>query len=1057
MEAVGALANVIAVVDLSVKLGIVCGEYISKARNANGDIRRLKEESDALAKIVGQVRGLLGVESTEHSHRRHLEASETFRRNVGECEMVLRELTARLDLSKNPSRLRVIGKSLKWPFASTEVSQNIESLRHWKNCFLAALQVDHMHLALQRENIEDVKTLPSASGAAFDSYDNDTAGLCHPDTRQELLRTIVEWADSSDGKCIFWLRGPAGTGKSTISKTVAQMFADKGQLAASFFFNRTREGRNTANLFVTTIARQIARRVPKLEDLILRAIQEDQDLPDRSLELQFSKLILEPLRRIALSDVTLPTLIMVVDALDECDLEHGPELGRSQDSSRLIVNILSRLATVPGVKARVFLTSRPEVPIRLGFLEDVPTGSHQDMALHDIPQPVIEHDIRAFLETELEIIRVSHAIAQDWPGDNVVTQLVNASVPLFIYASTICKFINDRRRRFRPQAQLDKVLRQGQGFRTGIEVTYRPILDQLLEDLNDFERKELLAQFRKVVGAIILLADPLSIASLGELLYIDNEEIRYLLNGLHSVLDVPGDDQPERPIRLFHLSFREYLLQHSGDDDTFWIDERSKHKELFDCCLQVMSDRCGHGLRNDICRLSDPGARRTEIPRERIQQHIPRSLEYACRYWVMHLRESGTGITVQDTTRIYALLTRYLLYWFEAMGWLGLLHQAAVDLLVLEGMFSNLQNSSQSGVLPFLKDARRFLAENEHAISLAPCQVYVSALIFAPKASLVKQRFQSEDPDWIVKMPEVLEDWDLSRRTLHQYKRYVHALAWSHDGQYIATALHDEVDIWNAASGILLERIRTTEDIHCLTSTHRGTMAIGLDSGVIILWDWLMHSETTLSIGNEGHDVLYISAATTGKVVCALSDGTIHLLTETFDPIHTWHTWWNSPRGDFKGNGYDNPRDRVHFSSNGRFIALVDNEQSNSVSVHNADSGRLIQRLSAPEGQIYFELTTSDGGLLFATVGSFKKDYSMWQDAVMAGLIYDLNMEIISINNLGFVDDSPHRAVGSDDDIDLGHQSLSPDGLRLAVVSSRGKRSNADPTERNWLFLTAIP
>lgn len=144
MEALGVLANVIAVVDLSAKLGIVCGEYVSKARKAKEDARKLKEESDALARIIGQLQDLLGDESAEQSHKRQLNASETFRHDVKQCETMLRVLTERLDPSKNPSRLKMIGKSLKWPFTSTEVSQSVDSLRHWRDCFLAALQVDHM-------------------------------------------------------------------------------------------------------------------------------------------------------------------------------------------------------------------------------------------------------------------------------------------------------------------------------------------------------------------------------------------------------------------------------------------------------------------------------------------------------------------------------------------------------------------------------------------------------------------------------------------------------------------------------------------------------------------------------------------------------------------------------------------------------------------------------------------------------------------------------------------------------------------------------------------------
>jgi hypothetical protein len=61
----------------------------------------------------------------------------------------------------------------------------------------------------------DLSQLKIAKGAAFNSYENKHDG-CLPGTRSDLLREIKEWAESPHGKCIFWLSGMAGTGKSTI-------------------------------------------------------------------------------------------------------------------------------------------------------------------------------------------------------------------------------------------------------------------------------------------------------------------------------------------------------------------------------------------------------------------------------------------------------------------------------------------------------------------------------------------------------------------------------------------------------------------------------------------------------------------------------------------------------------------------------------------------------------------------------------------------------------------------------------------------------------------------
>lgn len=57
---------------------------------------------------------------------------------------------------------------------------------------------------------------------------------CLVNTRQNVLSDIIEWA-TTPGKNIFWLRGPAGAGKSTLPTTIARYFADLRRLGAFVF------------------------------------------------------------------------------------------------------------------------------------------------------------------------------------------------------------------------------------------------------------------------------------------------------------------------------------------------------------------------------------------------------------------------------------------------------------------------------------------------------------------------------------------------------------------------------------------------------------------------------------------------------------------------------------------------------------------------------------------------------------------------------------------------------------------------------------------------------
>ena len=73
---------------------------------------------------------------------------------------------------------------------------------------------------------------------------------CLEGTRVDLLKEIEGWSANPGDRCIFWLNGMAGTGKSTIARTVARKLDTKGCLGASFFFSRDSVDLNNADRFL---------------------------------------------------------------------------------------------------------------------------------------------------------------------------------------------------------------------------------------------------------------------------------------------------------------------------------------------------------------------------------------------------------------------------------------------------------------------------------------------------------------------------------------------------------------------------------------------------------------------------------------------------------------------------------------------------------------------------------------------------------------------------------------------------------------------------------------
>lgn len=171
-------------------------------------------------------------------------------------------------------------------------------------------------------------------------------------------------------------------------------------------------------------------------------------------------------------------------------------------------------------------------------------------------------------------------------------------------------------------------------------------------------------EFHEIVGAILILETPLSIISLSGLLGISKNMIHIRLSQLHAVLNIP--DNEAMPVRLFHLSFRDFLLDPETREKTeFWVDKEEAHQRLTEKCLTVMQG-C---LKKNICDLAGEGAHRMAIGPEVISHYIPPQLQYSCRYWTQHLAQCKDPMIMIQEASLF--LQEHFLHWAEVMCIVG--------------------------------------------------------------------------------------------------------------------------------------------------------------------------------------------------------------------------------------------------------------------------------------------------------------------------------------------------------------------------------------------------
>lgn len=585
----------------------------------------------------------------------------------------------------------------------------------------------------------------------------------------------------------------AGTGKSTIALTVAHQLRQLSYPVSSYFFRRGFGEQAHARKLIPTIIRQLAQGSVEVRRQIIQIIQQEPDLGLSSISDQFKRLLLDPFENICISRNLDEPFIIIIDAMDECEEE---------DDISLLLYLLSNPDMLK-TNVRIVLTSRPELCIRLGF-ESMPNILYEDLALHDVPRALVDNDIKTYLEHELGKIQINHKLPSDWPEEGKVSNMVKSAAGLFIFASTAIRYIGGSRQAD-PEERLNEVCKTTESnsiMTKQLDQMYTVMLQNSAKgEYSKQEYQQIRIRFQRTIGTIVTLLDPLSVEALSQLLgeteLKQKRRIAQALEPFHAILNIPPEGS-DTPIQTLHLSFRDFLTdQDRCRDEFFWVDKIQAHARLASDCIQLMSS----SLHKNICGLRSIGVLYSEISQTDIDRSIPSSLKYACRYWLEHL--SHAGIDLVQPELIDKFLRKHFLHWLEVMSLIGKINETCAMLRVLENMVVDIRRRQGNAPwIDFILDCQKFLSTHRYIITSAPLQVYVSALVFGPSRSLVRQCFKDAVPKWVDIQPPPSEDWDSCFQLLQGHTQNVSQVLFSPDGCLLATASYDySIRLWEVSSG----------------------------------------------------------------------------------------------------------------------------------------------------------------------------------------------------------------------------------------------------------------
>ncbi|EMT67651.1 Kinesin light chain [Fusarium odoratissimum] len=223
-EAVGLAASIIAIVELSAKVGKLCVQYSTAAGNARADITRLQNRLKDLNVCLEAAQRLL-----DDPKNTKLATSRSLVDSLNACETELAEVQDRLHPGSARKAMRRFGlRALKWPFNGKEISTVVSNLEHYKQTITLCLQVDQTTILLDMSQRVEGLSLQQqgetgiARAPCFNvPFDRDNDFVARPD----MTAWLRDKYSSSTGRMA--LVGMGGFGKSQVAINFAYSINDE--------------------------------------------------------------------------------------------------------------------------------------------------------------------------------------------------------------------------------------------------------------------------------------------------------------------------------------------------------------------------------------------------------------------------------------------------------------------------------------------------------------------------------------------------------------------------------------------------------------------------------------------------------------------------------------------------------------------------------------------------------------------------------------------------------------------------------------------------------------
>ncbi|KAI8649765.1 hypothetical protein NCS55_01439400 [Fusarium keratoplasticum] len=728
------------------------------------------------------------------------------------------------------------------------------------------------------------------------------------DTKGGLLKGSYKWIlDHSDYRRwrdddhsrLLWIKGDPGKGKTMLligivdelERQLAQLKqADQSTSHATvlsyFFCQATDSNLNNATAVLRGLIFLLAAQRPSLASNLREKYEHSGP---KLFEGENAFFALSGILSGMLQDPSLNGAVLIIDALDEC------ETNRHQ--------LLDFITKPSRVKWIVSSRNWPDIEEKLDNAE-------QKVRLHlELNKDLISKAVDTYIGHKVDRLARYKKYDRE-TRDAVESHLTSNADGTFLWVALVCQELADTKV-VRKRHTLSKL----KLFPPGLDPLYKRMMEQISGSNDANICKEVLAIASVVYRPITLEEFKVFVEPPEE---DDYSDLPQIISSCGSFLTLR-----EGVIYFVHQSARDFLLN-KASDQILPSGTAHQHHTLFSRSLAALSET----LRRDIYNLSAPG-----FPIDQVSPPDPDplfSIRYSCVFWVDHLHDSDPSDVnniLQDDSDVHRFIQKKYLCWLESLSLLHSMSEGVKAVHKLESLVRNagarqpptqnptnahrftqkclhgleslsllpstwkrakavhkleslVRNAGARQLTELLRDAHRFILAHKRPIEIAPLQVYASALVFSPEHSLIRELFKKEEPDWMILKPGMEADWNACLQTLEGHYHSVTSVAFSADGQRLASGSDDKtVKVWDAATGACVQTLEghgySVTSVAFSADGQR--LASGSHDGTVKVWDAATGAYVqTLEGHGHGHLVASVAFSADGQRLASGShDGTV--------------------------------------------------------------------------------------------------------------------------------------------------------------------------------------